>query len=233
MDCIGHGVSKSQHNCATFTFNRCSYRGKHRKKTERRKKKKKKNTQDQKANQRNRFPQTSESFVFPMKGRGGFFPTSALSCYRQPTYLQSVALLGVDGSPVHQQVRPATYPRMYQEYSMTGGGLRMNSLGLSPPSFTESSMRTSPSTVLLIFPSGLLSSHACAESSLLGSCSDVSGSLLSPSLFGNRSQFIEHSVQFSRSVVSDSLRSHELQHTRPPCPSPTPGVHSGSCPSSP
>jgi len=33
-------------------------------------------------------------------------------------------------------------------------------------------------------------------------------------------------VQFSRSVVSDSLRSHELQHTRPPCPSPTPGVHS-------
>ena len=38
------------------------------------------------------------------------------------------------------------------------------------------------------------------------------------------------SVQFSRSVVSDSLRSHELQHTRPPCPSPTPGVHPNSCP---
>ena len=34
------------------------------------------------------------------------------------------------------------------------------------------------------------------------------------------------SVQFSRSVVYDSLQSHELQHTRPPCPSPTPGVHS-------
>ena len=33
------------------------------------------------------------------------------------------------------------------------------------------------------------------------------------------------SVQFSRSVVSDSLRSHESQHARPPCPSPTPGVH--------
>ena len=31
-------------------------------------------------------------------------------------------------------------------------------------------------------------------------------------------------VQFSRSVVSDSLRPHELQHARPPCPSPTPGV---------
>ena len=40
------------------------------------------------------------------------------------------------------------------------------------------------------------------------------------------------SVQFSRSVVSDSLRTHESQHARPPCPSPTGGVHSNSCPSS-
>ena len=38
--------------------------------------------------------------------------------------------------------------------------------------------------------------------------------------------------QFSRSVVSDSLRPHESQHARPPCPSPAPGVHSDSCPSS-
>ena len=38
--------------------------------------------------------------------------------------------------------------------------------------------------------------------------------------------------QFSHSVVSDSLQSHESQHTRPPCPSPTPGVHSDSRPSS-
>ena len=36
------------------------------------------------------------------------------------------------------------------------------------------------------------------------------------------------SVQFSRSVVSDSFQPHELQHTRPPCPSPTPGVHPNS-----
>ena len=41
------------------------------------------------------------------------------------------------------------------------------------------------------------------------------------------------SVQFSCSVMSDSLRPHESQHARPPCPSPTPGVHSNSCPSSP
>ena len=38
------------------------------------------------------------------------------------------------------------------------------------------------------------------------------------------------SVQFSRSVLSDSLRPHELQHARPPCPPPTPGVHSNSRP---
>ena len=40
------------------------------------------------------------------------------------------------------------------------------------------------------------------------------------------------SVQFSRSVMFDSLRRHESQHTRPPCPSPTPRVHSDSRPSS-
>ena len=38
------------------------------------------------------------------------------------------------------------------------------------------------------------------------------------------------SVQFSHSVVSDSLWPHELQHARPPCPSPTPGVYPNSCP---
>ena len=43
---------------------------------------------------------------------------------------------------------------------------------------------------------------------------------------------MHQSVQFSRSVVSDSLRPHESQNARPPCPSPTPRVHSNSCPSS-
>ena len=38
------------------------------------------------------------------------------------------------------------------------------------------------------------------------------------------------SDQISRSVVSNSLRPHESQHARPPCPSPTPGVHPDSCP---
>ena len=51
-----------------------------------------------------------------------------------------------------------------------------------------------------------------------GSCSDGWG----------HAQF--SSVQFSRSVMSDSLQPHESQNSRPPCPSPTPGVYSYSCP---
>ena len=38
------------------------------------------------------------------------------------------------------------------------------------------------------------------------------------------------SIQFISSVVSDSLRYHELQHARPPCPSPSPRVYSNLCP---
>ena len=45
-------------------------------------------------------------------------------------------------------------------------------------------------------------------------------------------KIIFSSVQFSRSVVSNSLRPHESQHARPPCPSPTPRVHPDSRPSS-
>ena len=43
---------------------------------------------------------------------------------------------------------------------------------------------------------------------------------------------LKYSFQFSRSVMSNSLWPHEPQHTRPPCPSPTPGVHPNPCPSS-
>ena len=50
---------------------------------------------------------------------------------------------------------------------------------------------------------------------------------------GSPSKSIQFSsVQFSRSVMSNSLRPHELQHARPPYPSPSPGVHSDSRPSS-
>ena len=55
------------------------------------------------------------------------------------------------------------------------------------------------------------------------------GCILSPAYL----TYMQSSVQFSRSVVSDSLRPHESQHARPPCPSPSPRVHSDSRPSSP
>ena len=45
-------------------------------------------------------------------------------------------------------------------------------------------------------------------------------------------RLLNGSVQFSHSIVSDSLRPHEPQHARPPCPSPTPGVHPNPCLSS-
>ena len=62
---------------------------------------------------------------------------------------------------------------------------------------------------------------------------DLNNQLRKLWLFSHLWKFLsKYSVQFSHSVVSDSLRPHELQHTRPPCPSPAPGVHSDSRPSS-
>ena len=55
----------------------------------------------------------------------------------------------------------------------------------------------------------------------------------SPSVFTRQlCGWISVSVQFSCSVVSNSVRPHGLQHARPPCPSPTPGAYSNSCLSS-
>ena len=51
-----------------------------------------------------------------------------------------------------------------------------------------------------------------------------------PAISFSVAPFSSLSVQFSLSVVSDSLRPHELQHARPPCASPTPRVYSNSCP---
>ena len=63
---------------------------------------------------------------------------------------------------------------------------------------------------------------------------DKSGKIAWPSLppFADLFITVPDVVQFSRSVVSDSLRPHESQHARPPCSPPSPGVHSNLCPSS-
>ena len=82
---------------------------------------------------------------------------------------------------------------------------------------------------LLCSPPGDLPDPGIEPASLLSSA-------LASRIFITSSTWEAHqlsSVQFSRLVVSDSLRPHESQHARPPCPSPTPGVHSDSRPSSP
>ena len=73
------------------------------------------------------------------------------------------------------------------------------------------------------------------EASVIGEAESESELLLHLSNLRNLRTLLlfSRSVQFSRSVVSDSLWPHESQHTRPPCPSPSPGVHSDSRPSSP
>ena len=75
-----------------------------------------------------------------------------------------------------------------------------------------------PDSILKIYR--LFLSHQSSEQSLLEN-----------NVYALSVQF-SPSVQFSHSILSDSLRPHESQHARPPCPSPTPGVHSDPRPSS-
>ena len=92
------------------------------------------------------------------------------------------------------------------------------------------------STFLCIFPYRTCLIHmpydarvpSCA---LLFPFKHLNSTLITCFAFFPPSQIIR-SDQISLSVVSDSLRPHESQHARPPCPSPTPGVHSDSRPSS-
>ena len=78
-----------------------------------------------------------------------------------------------------------------------------------------------------------METHAYPETLLSGRCWPPGDAACTfPSTWATAKGHQFSSIQFCRSVVSDSLRPHELQHTRPSCPSPIPGVHSNSCPSS-
>ena len=73
----------------------------------------------------------------------------------------------------------------------------------------------------------------CQKANKEWNWNSYSPSMTSTNMFPRmKMNHLRRNVQFSRSVVSDSLRPHESQHARPPCPSPTPGVHSDSHPSS-
>ena len=74
--------------------------------------------------------------------------------------------------------------------------------------------------------------YGCSSSSFIFQLLQLHSAFWLLTNFSKTSIINFSSVQFSRSVVSDLLRPHELQHARPPCPSPTPGVHPNPCPSS-
>ena len=100
---------------------------------------------------------------------------------------------------------------------------------LSGSPFTN--MKTETLRYVVVLGSGLVRKRLDqAQGSLSPS------TLYNPTLKGgkksNKSHTAIRSDQISCSVMSDSLRPHESQHTRPPCPSPTPRVHSDSRPSS-
>ena len=95
----------------------------------------------------------------------------------------------------------------------------------------------SPSLKLHNFMCKLLLWHLSPWTVYMCACSLHLCFFPSPCLYNCLSQLstlcLAHSsVQFSRSVLSDSLWPHESQHARPPCPSPSPRVHSNSCPRS-
>ena len=100
------------------------------------------------------------------------------------------------------------------------------SLGIS--SFLEEISSLSYSIVFLYFFALITEEHFL---SLLFFGTLHSNGYIFPFLLCFSFSFLS-SVQFSHSVMSDCLQPHESQHTRPLCPSPTPGVHPDSCPSS-
>ena len=76
----------------------------------------------------------------------------------------------------------------------------------------------------------ILNSIPCGIPLVLGFIYFKYSSVYTPIQNSPSTPFPHTSVQFSCSVVSDSLRPHESQHAKPPCPSPTPGVHPHPCP---
>ena len=126
----------------------------------------------------------------------------------------------------------------------TGGGRHLFSWEASPASGLCSGARTLLSGSLSqVLPRRVLWSHLSSRLGQLGqrtatpsapsACRDVLIEWLSPRpahLSSTHLPTTLSSVQFRSSVVSDSLRPRGLQHTRPPCPSPTPGACSNSCP---
>ena len=96
-------------------------------------------------------------------------------------------------------------------------------VSLSSPKFSLSNGSSLPSCVDVVWLSLVWSPSLSGELT-------YGGTLIILKFYHILIYYCHWTVQFSRSVVSDSLQTHEPQHTRPPCPSPTPGVHPNPCP---
>ena len=130
------------------------------------------------------------------------------------------------GLPVHHQLPEFTQTHVHRVSDAIQPSHPL--LSPSPPAPNPSQHQSFPMSQLL----GLLL-YKKSISNLTDETNRTVRSDLSNLLKSFVSMFIRYqSVQFSRSVVSNSLRPRESQHARPPCPSPTPRVHSDSRPSS-
>ena len=153
------------------------------------------------------YPHTSPSIV-----SGGYFPIMLILGLAQWLVLAAASVANSNSKPsedLHALLANLGIPDSQQERSIRVAG--------SPRRMGELWSRPGPNWKLKPSPSQVIGTRARPALPLQH--------LL---VF---TMAVTDSVQFSRSVVSDSLRPHESQHTRPPCPSPTPGVHSDSCPS--
>ena len=118
---------------------------------------------------------------------------------------------------------------LYAEYIMRNAGLDEAQVGIKIARRNLNTLRYADDTTLMTESEEELKNHLMKvkeESEKIGLKLNIQ-----KKDYGIQSHQFS-SVQFSCSVVSDSLRPHESQHTRPPCPSPTPRVHSDSRPSS-
>ena len=138
----------------------------------------------------------------------------------------------MQGSGSHSLYHIQSFPVCWWFCTQTGSHMTANdSLFYGPPHNVHISLKAKINTDSHLF--------ACLSASLLPSWSHCSGAPRKQIMFLFDVSLVAStipdmwSVQFSQSVLSNSCRPHGLQHTRPPCPSPTPGVDTNSSPFSP
>ena len=135
----------------------------------------------------------------------------------------------MSGLPVHHQLPESTKSMSIESVMPSNHLILCHPLLLLPSIFLSIRVFSNESALHIRYPKYWTFSFNISPSN--GHPGLISFRMDWLDLFADSVQF--SSVQFSHSVVSNSLRPHEPQHVRPPCPSPTPGVHPNPCPLSP